>query len=86
MATTNVTLDPEQLEVTRYALAERLHRIAKAMIEDLDAYLGSEDVFHLEDANSKAEEIAQIAGLLRESVGFESVPGGGRFEVREEAS
>jgi hypothetical protein len=86
MGDIELNLSPHAVKVLRTALVERWEKQTEAMLDDLGRYLGGESSVHLEDAALKAQEIGILVDVLGEQLGWESVPGSGKLEVRERGS
>jgi len=63
-----VTLNAEQVELVRSALAERWFAQAKRVVEEVEEALS--DGRTLQDATSMVREMATIVGLFESTLGF----------------
>jgi hypothetical protein len=61
------TMEPNTEAVT-FAVAERMERLARALLTDVEEYLETERPVHLEDAAAKVREMGAIAEERRSVV------------------
>jgi len=65
-----VTLNAEQVELVRSALAERWFAQAKRVVEEVEEALSDGRTLPLQDATSMVREMATIVGLFESTLGF----------------